>query len=244
MFLFEAERNAQSDIPSVPFEQHLSYIMLADKEMLLDLLMISGEIGIIGHSLLGCAVGIQYTRKYPEKVKFLILLNGCTLKLDSSIRNIFWNLLPQYTRMNFHEVAQHAADLLIEKTIGFIRVALSENLADPKKGSRTSSIPVQHPGDQSALDEIIRHELQDLLDQEIDPSGISCPTLIIGAELDNFAPIYMAKILKKKIPNADLHVVTMAGHFGTAQRASDYNLRIMEFLRKNKQLLSSKGEKK
>ena len=64
---------------------------------------------------------------------------------------------------------------------------------------------------------------------------VRCPTLIVGAELDNFAPLYMSKELNAKIFGSDLKIVSMAGHFGLSQRFQEYNNMMSHFL--NKQAL-------
>lgn len=223
--LFDAEGHGRSERGDDVIQERMTENMLNDLEMLLDQLVIKEDVGIIGHSLLGCAVAQRFTIKYPERVKFLILLNGGTLILDSSIRNIFWNLLPQFTRMNFHEISQSASSVMIDRTLQFIRAALLENNRSGSNGFvQMNAIEI---------DEKIYQDLNDMLENELDPSGISCPTLIIGAELDNFAPAYMSKGLRKKIPNSELHIVTMAGHFGMSQRAPEYNKKILDFLTKN-----------
>jgi pimeloyl-ACP methyl ester carboxylesterase len=153
-------------------------------------------------------------------VKLLILLNGGNLELDSTIRNIFWNLLPHFTRMNFEQIIQTTYPVLLERTIPFIRDAIKPpNVTDLNEIKK--------------LEEKIHDQIQDMIDKHIDLSHISCPTLIIGAELDNFAPVYMSKDLRKGIKNSELYIVTMAGHFGPSQRSREYNKIIMKFLQKH-----------
>ena len=67
---------------------------------------------------------------------------------------------------------------------------------------------------------------------EYDPSGISCPTLIIDGRLDNFTPEQMSEELHKKIPNSRLEILDMAGHFAPAQRKEIINELICDFIKK------------
>ncbi|GAG97230.1 unnamed protein product [marine sediment metagenome] len=67
---------------------------------------------------------------------------------------------------------------------------------------------------------------------EYDPSGIKCPTLIIGGRLDNFAPEQMSEELHKMIPNSQLEIIDIAGHFAPAQRKDVINQLICEFIKK------------
>ena len=66
---------------------------------------------------------------------------------------------------------------------------------------------------------------------DYDPSSISCPTLIIGGRLDNFAPQQMSEELHKMIPNSTLKIIDMAGHFAPAQRSSLINELIGDFIK-------------
>jgi len=221
LILFDAEGHGKSQAYRQDIQQNLIENTIEDVNLLLDLLEINNKFGIIGHSLLGSCVALRMALKFPDRVKFLIIMNGGTLELDSTVRNIFWNLLPQFTRMNFHEMINNSVDLLIQKTLPFIRDAIKNSLKDDKLNEKQ-------------LDQKIRDDILDMIENELDPSQIQCPTLILGAELDNFAPVYLSKTLRKKISNADLSIVSMAGHFGPSQRSKDYNRFIKLFLTKHK----------
>jgi pimeloyl-ACP methyl ester carboxylesterase len=218
LILFDAEGHGKSEKAEEDLQENLVKNILKDLILVLDSLEIRGNIGIIGHSLLGTGVAISYTLIFPQKVDFLILLNGGLLRLDSAIRNIFWNLLPQFTRMNFNELAQTQFDLILEKTIPFIIMALADENTNKSNNS-------------DDIGQKINDELYGLMAVEVDTTQISCPVLIIGAELDNFAPVYMSKELKKKISGAELNIITMAGHFGLNHRYKAYNKHILEFLK-------------
>lgn len=53
-------------------------------------------------------------------------------------------------------------------------------------------------------------------------SSIKAPTLLIWGESDTETPIYMAKIMEKKIPDCGL-VLLEGSHFAFAERASEFN---------------------
>jgi pimeloyl-ACP methyl ester carboxylesterase len=217
LILFDAESHGKSDKADDSHQENLFNKTLKDIEDLLTHLGLNCKIGIIAHSLFGNGVAQKYAINHPETVLFLILLNGGSLILDSSIRTIFWNLLPQFTRMHFHEIAKTSLQILLEKTIPFIRGVITTDKEQ----------------DLDLLDDIIEDDINNMLDYVIDLSRIECPTLIIGAELDNFAPAYMSKQLKKNIKNSEMHIVSMTGHFGLSQRHHEYNKRILHFLKKN-----------
>lgn len=231
LLLFDAEGHGQSESSDDYLKEQMTKTLLDDLELMLDSLIIKNQIGFIGHSLLGCAVVQKFTLKYPEKVQFMILLNGGSIILDSTIRNIFWNLLPPFTRMNFLDIKDEVSHILIDRTVSFIKSTLKEDLSE--RGIEMS---------EEQLENKIRNDLSDLVYEDLKSEEIHCPTLIIGAELDNFAPVNMAKILKNKIPQSELQIVTMAGHFGMSHRANEYNKRIKGFLIKHGFL--KKSEKK
>jgi pimeloyl-ACP methyl ester carboxylesterase len=56
------------------------------------------------------------------------------------------------------------------------------------------------------------------------------PALIIGAELDDFAPLQLSEDLHAKIPGSVFKVITMSGHFAPSHRSEQVNADIIEFL--------------
>ncbi|MHA1510236.1 MAG: alpha/beta fold hydrolase [Promethearchaeota archaeon] len=166
-------------------------------------------------------MSLEYTLKNPENVSFLIILNGGTLKLDNTIRNIFWNLLPQFTRMHFKGIAQTSLDTIIDRTLPFIQKAI-----EPEEIETTNF-------EKGIIKEKIRSEILDMIEFGLDPSTITCPCLIVGAELDNFAPSYMSIELHEELSDSEIHIVKMTGHFGLSQIFQEYNEIIFTFLKKH-----------
>ena len=140
--------------------------------------------------------------------------------IDNVIRNIFYNLLPYFIRMNFLDIVSNSVEDILDKTIPFIKTALADTLNGMKL---TDDELHMHIEDQifSMIKEIKRY----------DPSGIKCPTLIIGGRLDNFAPEAMSEELHKKIKGSRLEILDMAGHFAPAQRKEIVNELICDFIR-------------
>jgi pimeloyl-ACP methyl ester carboxylesterase len=148
-------------------------------------------------------------------------MNSGYIIIDNVIRNIFYNLLPYDIRMNFLEIVANTIEHILDKTIPFIITALSDSLE----------------GINLKKDELfmkIEDQIFNMINEinEYDPSHISCPTLIIGGRLDNFAPEQMSEELHKKIPNSSLEIVDMAGHFMPAQRSDEINEKIINFISK------------
>ncbi|MDX1797129.1 MAG: alpha/beta hydrolase [Candidatus Lokiarchaeia archaeon] len=221
---FDALGHGRSEHPKeINLSKNLRYDIIRDLEDLLKFLNVSEGYGIIGHSLVGGMVGQLFASKHPKNIKFLILLNSGYIMIDNVIRNIFYNLLPYFIRMNFLEVLANSVDKILDKTIPYIITALSDSLAGLNLTKDQLHMQIE--------DQIFRmiHEIQ-----EYDPSGIKCPTLIIGGRLDNFAPEQMSEELHKKIPQSELEIIDMAGHFMPNQRSEVVNEIICNFIRKFK----------
>ncbi|MHA1689791.1 MAG: alpha/beta fold hydrolase [Promethearchaeota archaeon] len=222
LILFDALGHGRSDHPkTLDITHNLRHEIIRDLEDLLDYLHVESEFGLIGHSLVGGMIAQSICLKHPERVKFLILLNSGYIMIDNVIRNIFYNLLPYFIRMNFLEVVANSVEKILDKTIPYIVTSLADALVGTKMTREDLYMIIE--------DQIFRmiHEIK-----EYDPSGIKCPTLIIGGRLDNFSPEQMSEELHKMIANSQLEIIDMAGHFAPAQRADVINPLICDFLKK------------
>jgi pimeloyl-ACP methyl ester carboxylesterase len=217
---FDALGHGKSDISkSLNLSKNLRYDIIRDLEDLLLYLGVTEKYGIIGHSLVGGMIAQLYCSKHPEEIKFLILLNSGYIMIDNVIRNIFYNLLPYFIRMNFLEVVANSVEEILDKVIPYIL----SSIADTINGMKLSK-------DEILM--LIEDQIFGMITEikEYDPSNIKCPTLIIGGRLDNFAPEQMSEELNKKIPNSRLEILDMAGHFAPAQRQDEINHLICEFI--------------
>ena len=217
---FDALGHGRSEHPKeLRLDENIRHEIIRDLEYLLNQLRIE-VFGIIGHSLVGGMIAQLICKKHPERVKFLILLNSGYIITDNVIRNIFYNLLPYFIRMNFLEVVENSIGNILDKTIPYIVQALSNSL-----------YKVDLPRD--VLYMKIEDQIFKMINEmkEYDPSHIMCKTLIIGGRLDNFAPEAMSEELHKKIDNSRLEILDMAGHFAPAQRYEVVNELICDFIR-------------
>ncbi|MEJ2277026.1 MAG: alpha/beta hydrolase [Candidatus Lokiarchaeota archaeon] len=221
---FDAIGHGRSDHPKeINLSENIRYDIIKDLEDLLNYLNVKKPFGIIGHSLTGGMIAQLICKKHPEDVKFLILLNSGYIMTDNVIRNIFYNLLPYFIRMNFLEVVANSVDKILDKTIPYIVQALSNGMYNLNLSDDELYMKIE--------DQIFRmiHEIK-----EYDPSDIKCPTLIIGSRLDNFAPEQMSEELHKKISNSQLEIIEMSGHFAPSQRQDVVNDLICNFIREIK----------
>jgi len=219
---FDALGHGKSDQPiKLNLSKNLRYEILRDLEDLLSYLGVKERYGIIGHSLVGGMIGQLISLTYPDSVNFLILLNSGYIMIDNVIRNIFYNLLPYFIRINFLDVVANSVEDILDKIIPYILTSLADSLNGMKLTKEE-------------LYMLIEDQIFGMINEinEYDPSGISCPTLIIAGRLDNFAPEQMSEELHKKIPNSRLEILDMAGHFAPAQRKEIINELICDFIKK------------
>ncbi len=219
---FDALGHGRSEHPKeLDLSRNLRHDIIRDLEDFLVYLGVYERYGLIGHSLVGGMVAQLLAEKHPEDVKFLILLNSGYIMIDNVIRNIFYNLLPYFIRMNFLEIVANSVEKILDKTIPYIITALADSLAGIKLTKDELYMKIE---DQifSMINEI----------NEYDPSNISCPTLIIGGRLDNFAPYQMSEELHKMIPNSTLKIIDMAGHFAPSHLKGEINGYLKDFIKK------------
>ncbi len=219
---FDALGHGKSDQPiKLSLDKNLRYEIIRDLEDLLAHLGVDEKYGIIGHSLVGGMIGQLISMTYPENVNFLILLNSGYIMIDNVIRNIFYNLLPYFIRINFLDVVANSVETILDKIIPYILTSLADSL----NGMKLTK---------DELYMLIEDQIFGMIKEinEYDPSGIDCPTLIIAGRLDNFAPEQMSEELHKKIPNSRLEILDMAGHFAPAQRKEIINELICDFIKK------------
>lgn len=63
-------------------------------------------------------------------------------------------------------------------------------------------------------------------------SKISVPTLILVGEKDAITPPSASSMMKEKIPNSQLGIISGAGHLSNLENTKEFNLKLKEFLSK------------
>ncbi|MBD3341552.1 MAG: alpha/beta fold hydrolase [Candidatus Lokiarchaeota archaeon] len=218
---FDALGHGRSEhVKDLNLSKNIRHDIIRDLEALLDFLKIE-KYGLIGHSLVGGMIACSICMKHPGNVLFLILLNSGYIMIDNVIRNMFYNLLPYFVRMNFLDIVKNTIGDILDKTIPYIISALTNSIYH-----------VNLPKDQLTM--LIEDQIFRMISEikEYDPSDIKCPTLVVGGRLDNFAPEQMSEELHKKIQNSELKIIDFAGHFAPAQRKEVVNELICNFIKK------------
>jgi pimeloyl-ACP methyl ester carboxylesterase len=123
-----------------------------------------------------------------------------------------------YLKIYLFKIAKNLLNLAPES----LRPALLEKLQQ-RFGS--SDYRNADPILRKTLVKVVNEDLTELLPK------IKVPTLLIWGENDTATPIYQAKIMEQKIPDAGLVVLKCAGHYSFLDKASEFNLIADHFLR-------------
>lgn len=193
--------------------------IIRDLEDLKKLIHLPSKIALIGHSLIGGGIAQLYAIRHPERVSWLGLLNTGTLLIDNVVRNVFWNALPKFIRMQYATFVQNPDILanILDKMLPFIHLAIAGEL------EKNTPMPPE-------LDVLIQMEIMEMFNSPIPAEKVKVPSIIMGAELDDFAPMELAKELHSKIKNSSLKIIPMAGHFAPAHHWEEINQYVLEFI--------------
>ncbi len=61
---------------------------------------------------------------------------------------------------------------------------------------------------------------------------ITIPTLILVGEKDQITPPSAALAMKEKIPNAEMYIISQAGHLSNLENPIEFNQKLLTFLSK------------
>jgi len=145
---------------------------------------------ILGHSH-GGRIGIILSSKYPEKVNKLVLIDSAGIIPKRSLKYYFkvysFKLLKKiYLKLNKNDK---------RKLQKFYKKYGSEDYKNSEGIMRQTMVRV------------INDNLEPLLEK------IKAPTLLIWGEEDDSTPLYMAKIMEKKIKDSGLVLIEKGGHY-------------------------------
>ncbi len=173
----------------------------------------------MGHSM-GGAISLYYAIHYPERVKRLILLNTSYILEPSLVHILIWrgaefaaithDILPKITGTVFDIVAKSAAWLY--------RV--------PRSEAATITEEIKMFSGRTTV-----HELKELRKYDLGPKlgQIAVPTLLIAGNRDPLTPAYRSKIMARRIPNAEVHIVK-GGHYPNILSSDCINRLLVAFL--------------
>ena len=165
------------------------------------------KVHIIAHSF-GGRVSIMLSSLYPEMVGKLILVDS------AGIRTI-----EDYFRVYKYKLIKNTLRVLLFNSEFYEKVI-------KKIRSKVGSSDYQKLPDnmRATFVKIVNQDLRAYL------KSIQSPTLLIWGEKDEATPVYMGKIMKKKIKDSGLVVLKDAGHFSYLDKSREFNAIIDSFL--------------
>lgn len=159
---------------------------------------------LAGHSM-GGAIAQEFTLRYPEKVKGLILVGtGARLRVSQAILDTFAS-----GRMPF-------------KDVNHLYGSVTPDDQKAKELRELQKIPP----------EVFWADFQacNTFDRIAEVEKIKVPSLILVGEEDVMTPVKYSRFLASKLPNAHLKIIKAAGHMCMQEKANEVTEEIRSFL--------------
>lgn len=188
---------------------------------------------LIGHSM-GVNVSLEFTRKFPQLVKKLVLISGTVLPVD----NIMFNtnamdyIRPTLTKLSkkfpqtFKSFWKYGGWNPIARKIvlqgGFNPEQVSDEFIEiymNKLGQLGPELFFQ------LLDQMQRHHILAHI------SNINARTLVIGGDSDKVIPNYLQKLLHKNLQNSEIYIIKNGSHVPQIDFPVFINERVSYFLK-------------
>ena len=202
--------HGRSDEPDEPWSvtEYMEYIrafLIGEK---------LGRVDIIAHSF-GGRVAILLAATYPELVGRLVLTGAAGIPPKKTGRKTMKSRVYKCLRA----VARSGA---VRAVFGGERAALWQESLVQKFGSR--DYRALTPSMRQTFNRVISQDLTGCLEK------IKAPTLLVWGEDDTETPIWMARIMAEKIPDAGLVSWPGCGHFAYLDRYGDFRIVVERFL--------------
>lgn len=195
------------------------------EEFLEKLHLLDTPIVVFGHSA-GGGVAQFLARKFPDKVRALVLLQTGYRMRDGSLRYLFWSYGPMYAEVVFHPTTKMLmAPALLAVSDG-IALALGKKRTLVRQWVR--DIFRTPP-------EVAAQEIREILSMDIEYQldKVKQPVCVIGSRFDTLVAPYQTEMMGKKFPDAEAHLLNLSGHGGKISEADRVNSIVIRFLRKN-----------
>lgn len=150
---------------------------------------------MVAHSF-GGRVAICIASDSPERAGKLVMTGAAGIKPRRSIK--------YYFKVYTYKIMKWFCKLL---GLDAEKLASKSGSEDYRKLS---------PAERATFSRVVNRDLTDKL------GSIKAPTLLIWGDADTETPLYMAKIMEKKIPDCGL-VLLKGSHFAFAERAAEFN---------------------
>ena len=220
LVLFDNRGTGRSDAPDIPY----TFKMMAD-----DLVSLLDVIGINSTHIMGTSLGgmiaQEFTLRYPERVRSLIL--ACT-----SCGGPDSNIMTDPEVIRAMERMQGLSE--VERMMELLRLVVSQKFIEnnPIRVKQIVELMMKHPSTPQG------HKRQSQLVMESLSMGdrlpeIKTPTLVISGDNDKLVPTKNSQLLASKIPNAELVILKGMGHGFMYEAFDETNRIILDFLRRH-----------
>ena len=203
-----------------------------------DALAVMDAAGVERAALIGWSMGVQVAlemfRRHPERVSHLVLVNGVSGQVWSTVLNlgIMGDVLPPVIRSigAMPRLAEAITRRLVSmpetitwaKRIGLAARTLDDAIFQELAGS-FAELDMQLY--MRTLEKLGEHDASEILPQ------IDVPTLVIAGDRDLFTPRSQAERMARRIPGAEIMVVPGGTHYVAVEYPELVNLRIEKFFR-------------
>ncbi len=174
-----------------------------------------GPVTVIGHSM-GGAVSLRYAHNYPEQVSRLIMVDAAGILQRTVFIKHIAKVPGTYEWSAPYQAAIPALDRLIKriahKADGWTQSLLvtMDRMPDVPHLMMTNGLAQKYLyKDRSSMNAALGLVYEDF---STAAREVEIPTHIIWGELDSVAPIRTGKVLANVMPDAELHVISNAGH--------------------------------
>ncbi len=207
--------------------------LLQDCKAVLNKLKIKKAI-FVGFSL-GSQIILDFYRRYPKSVKALIpclgtygkpidtFYNTSLSKYLYQIVTLIGTAFPKQSNLLGRFLLQNPFWYELGGVLKMVNTGLA-NKEDVKKYV-DHIVKVDPKFFAVLLQSVGEHTAENILKK------IKVPTLIIGAEQDQFTPVWIAKKMHRTIPKSELFIIKNATHAALLEQPELINLRIEKFLR-------------
>tara|TARA_R110002073_G_scaffold92652_2_gene217084 strand:+ start:869 stop:1708 length:840 start_codon:yes stop_codon:yes gene_type:complete len=179
---------------------------------------------LVGNSL-GGMTALRFALDTPERVDKLILMGpgGGLPVLSPYPTEGLQRMLDFYGGEGpTLEKLSRITDLLV-----YDRSSITDELLEERFRIATLPETMANP----PLRALMAHPKDHLWNQGLDK--IESPTLIVWGAEDRVLPIDAGFILRKLIPNADMHIFSKCGHWAQWERADEFNALVEDFVNHN-----------
>lgn len=170
------------------------------------------QVFLLGHSF-GGRISIDFSTRYPERIKKLILCNSAGIKPKPGLLTTMIFCLAKLGNIVFKP----------KFLTGF------------KKDARSFFYFFLRKRDYAKItDQIMKETIKNVLNEDLLPllPEIKTETLIVWGKKDKLVPIKYSYIFKKKIPHSELKILPKVGHSPHLEAPQELLKVILDFIKK------------